>query len=253
MYPILLNFGAMSVHAYGFFIAVAFLAGIAVTLHYAKREGIDSQNVLDIAIIGLVAAIVGARLFYVVGQWSEFRDNPMDMFMVQKGGLVFLGGFLLALLAGTIYVRFKKLPLLKFFDSIAPGVALGYSIARIGCFLNGCCFGLPTKLPWGIAFPPGALAFGYFGGDHLHPTQLYALLLMLLSFLLLVVIYRSKRFDGQVFFWWFIFYALYRFGVEFLRYSPIHWLGLTPSQWIVIPAFIFGVWGLNHYKPKPGA
>ncbi len=252
MYPILLNLGPLSVHAYGFFIAVAFITGILITLQYAKMEGIDSQYVLDIAILGLIAAIVGSRLFYVIGQWGEFRDNLIDIFMVQKGGLVFLGGFLLALLVGILYVRAKKLPMLKFFDAIAPGVALGYSIARIGCFLNGCCFGLPTKLPWGISFPPGALAYGYYSDEHLHPTQIYSLLLMLLSFIILVLIYRKKKFDGQIFFWWFILYSIYRFGVEFLRYSPIHWLGLTPSQWIVIPALIYGMWGLLHYGKKSG-
>ena len=77
---------------------------------------------------------------------------------------------------------------------------------------------------------------------------------MLLSFIILALIYRNKKFDGQIFFWWFILYAIYRFIVEFLRYSPIHWLGLTPSQWIVIPAFIYGVWGLYYYsKKKPDA
>ncbi|MFC1511517.1 prolipoprotein diacylglyceryl transferase, partial [Candidatus Margulisiibacteriota bacterium] len=110
----------------------------------------------------------------------------------------------------------------------------GIAIGRVGCFLNGCCFGLPTKLPWGMVFPFGSLAHSYFPGEHLHPTQLYSSLGGLVIFLLIVWLYRQKKYDGHIFLWWLIFYSIYRFLVEFLRYSPMHWLGLTPSQWIVV-------------------
>jgi len=252
MYPILIKVGPLSVHAYGFFIALAFLFGIWISYNYLKREGLDPNMVFDLAIFVLISAIIGARLFYVIGEWEQYRNAPIEIFMVQKGGLVFLGGFLLALLAVILYARFKNIPLLKLFDALAPGTALGYSIARIGCFLNGCCFGLPTKLPWGIVFPPVALASNYFPGEHLHPTQIYSLLSMLTVFVVLVWIYRKKKFDGQIFFWWLILYSIYRFLVEFLRFSPIHWIGLTPSQWMVLFAFIYGVWGLLHYLPAGG-
>jgi phosphatidylglycerol:prolipoprotein diacylglycerol transferase len=253
MYPILFKFGVIEVHAYGFFVALAFLFGTLVSLHYAKKEGIRSETILDLVIYVIIAAIVGSRLFYVIGQWDQFKDAPLEMFMVQKGGLVFLGGFLLAFLTVIGYAKIKGIPLLKFFDVLAPGTALGYSIARIGCFLNGCCFGLPTKAGWGVVFPFGSLAYSYFPGEHLHPTQLYSLASMLIVFFVLVRMYRSKKFDGQIACWWFILYAAYRFLVEFLRFSPIHWLGLTPSQWLVLPLFIFGLWGLNHYNKQPGA
>ena len=127
-------------------------------------------------------------------------------------------------------------------------MALGYAFGRIGCFLNGCCFGLPTNLPWGVVFPPGSLADFYCHGERLHPTELYSSFSGLLIFIILALLYRHKKFNGQILFWGLILYSIYRFLVEFLRYSPIHWLGLTPSQWLVIPACAIGVWGLIYYR-----
>ncbi|OGB89580.1 hypothetical protein A2625_00070 [candidate division WOR-1 bacterium RIFCSPHIGHO2_01_FULL_53_15] len=104
-----------------------------------------------------------------------------------------------------------------------------------------------------MIFPSGSLAGAYFPGQALHPTQLYSMTLMFLAFLALVFLYRAKKFDGQIFFWWLILYSAYRFLIEFLRFSPIHWLGLTPSQWLVILTFALGLWGLTFYKKRPGA
>src|SRR3989344_5848064 len=129
MYPVLFKFGPFAIHAYGFFIALAFLAGILVSLYYAKREGIGSQTIFDLAIYVIISGLVGARLSYVFGQWEYFRGNPAEIFMAQKGGLVFLGGFLLALLVTVVYVKVKNMPRLKLFDALAPGVALGCGAA----------------------------------------------------------------------------------------------------------------------------
>lgn len=250
MHPILFKIGPFSIHAYGFMIAIAFLVGILISMYYAKREGMEKEAVLDLAIYVIIAAIVGSRLFYVIGQWHLYKDNPLEMFMVQKGGLVFLGGFLLAVLAVVWFARARKLPLLKLLDALAPGTALGYAITRIGCFLNGCCFGLSTRLPWGLKFPLGSLAHSYFPGEPLHPTQLYSSASMFAVFVIMVILYQYKKFDGQIFYWWLILYSIYRFLVEFLRYSPIHWWGLTPSQWVVLPVVVLAVYGLVHKRLK---
>lgn len=245
MFPILFKVGQFSIHSYGFFVALGFFAGIAVTLLFAKREGIPAQSILDLAVFVIISAILGARLFYVIGQWDYYRANPFEIIMVQNGGLVFLGGLILTLLTVFIFARVKNISLLKLMDVLTPGTALGYAIGRIGCFLNGCCFGLPTSLPWGVVFPPGSLAAAYCPDKALHPTQLYSSLAMLLAFIVLVRLYRTKKFDGRIIFWGLIFYCAYRFLVEFLRYSPIHWLSLTPSQWLAILLFGFGLWGLK--------
>lgn len=248
MFPVLFKIGPLAIRSYGVMVAVAFLVGIVISLFYAKKEGIESETILDLAIYVIISAITGARIFYVLGQWDYYFQNPIEIFMVQNGGLVFLGGMLFSILTVFIYTRLKTIPLLKLLDALAPGTALGYAIGRIGCFLNGCCFGLPTKLPWGLVFAPGSLAALYFPGEHLHPTQLYSSFLVLMVFLVLSWLYRDKKFDGQIFFWGLTLYALYRFMIEFLRYSPIHWLLFTPSQWLSITIFLFGIWGLIRYR-----
>ena len=248
MYPILFRIGPLSIHAYGFAIALAFLLGILISLHYAKKEGIRGEEILNLAVYVIIFGILGARLLYVIGQWGQYKDNLLEIFMVQRGGLVFLGGLISAILVIVWYAKLKRIPLLKLLDVLAPGTALGYAFTRLGCFLNGCCFGLPTKVSWGMVFPPGALAHSYFPGESIHPTQLYSFASMLLVFIMVVWLFGHKKYDGQIFFWWIILYSTYRFLVEFLRFSPIHWLGLTPSQWIVLPAAILSFYALIYKR-----
>ncbi|MGB9612828.1 MAG: prolipoprotein diacylglyceryl transferase [Candidatus Margulisiibacteriota bacterium] len=248
MYPELFRIGKITIHSYGFFYALAFLIGILTSLYFARKENIKSEVILDLSFYVIISAIIGARLFYILGQWSYYQKNIIEIFMLQRGGLVFLGGFLVAFFAILLYCRVKKINTLKLLDTISPGVILGYAIGRIGCFLNGCCFGLPTKLPWGMIFPPNSLAGFQFPNQPLHPTQLYASFSMFFAFLILVVLYLAKKFDGQIFLWGIILYSLYRFLVEFLRYSPIHWLGLTPSQWLVAVFFVAAGLGLIYYS-----
>ena|SRR3989338_7465581 len=222
-------------------VALAFIAGILVSLYYAKKEKIKSEIILDLAIYVIVASIIGARSFYVIGQWDLYKTNLLEVFMVQRGGLVVLGGVLFSIVTIFLFAKKKKISFLKLLDSISPGTALGLAIGRVGCFLNGCCFGLPARLPWAIKFPPGSLAHSYFPGEYIHPTQIYSVLGMLTVFGVVTSIYRKKRFNGQIFFAWVIGYSIYRFIVEFFRYSPIHWLGLTPSQWIVAIGVVVAV------------
>ena len=250
MYPVCIKIGALQIYSYGFLVALAFLSGIFLSIYFAKKEGLSAEAILDLAVYVIISSILGARLFYVVGQWQEYRDNPIEIFMLQKGGLVFLGGLLLGLLTIVAFARVKKIPLLKLLDAIAPGVLLGYSIGRIGCFLNGCCFGVPANNFLGVVFPPNSLAGSYFPDAHLYPTQLFSSAAMFLACLALVWTYRHKRYDGQIFYWGLILYSIYRFLIEFLRYSPIHWLALTPSQWIVLFGLIYGSWGLFHHGKR---
>ncbi|MBN3032966.1 MAG: prolipoprotein diacylglyceryl transferase [Candidatus Saganbacteria bacterium] len=247
MFPVLFKFGGLELRSYGFFVALGFAAGILVSFVYARREKIARQLILDLALWVIIASVAGARLVYVLGQWDYYRRNLPEIIMLQNGGLVFLGGLLLALLTVYLFARRRRLPLLKLLDALTPGTALGYAIGRLGCFLNGCCFGLPTTMPWAIVFPRGSLAAAYCPDTALHPTQLYASLSMLFAFLALVWLYRAKKFGGQILFSGLVFYSLYRFVIEFFRFSPLRWLALTPSQWLVIPLFVLGIWGLVHF------
>jgi len=250
MYPVLFKIGPFAAHAYGFMLALAFTLGILTSIYFAKKEGIRSETILNLAIYVIISAIAGARLLYVLVDWNYFSGHPFEIIMVQNGGLAFLGGLLLSLLIIFVYARLKKLPLLKILDAITPAGFLGYSITRIGCFLTGCCFGVPTRLPWGVVFPPGSPAAVAFPGAALHPVEIYASLTTFAIFLILAWIYRYNKFDGQIFFLGLIFYSIYRFLMEFMRFEP-KWLSLSIYQWMVIPLFIFGVWGLSYFRRRP--
>ncbi len=250
MYPVLLRIGPISIHSYGLMFAIAFLVGILITLRYAKREKIDADLILELAIYGMIAAILGARILYVIGQWDQYKNNILEIFMIQRGGLAFLGGLTLGILVVAWRAKRKGVPFLKLMDVAAPGTALGYAIGRIGCFLNGCCFGIPTDLPWGLRFPFGSLAYFHFPGEAIHPTQLYSLLSMSAVFLIVVYLWRHKKYDGQIFFWWLILYAVYRFVVEFFRYCPeeLYFLGLNPGQ--IIALFMFAAAGAAIFRHR---
>ena len=136
-------------------IALAFLAGLWTATRRARRENISGEKIADIVLWLMIGAIIGARFVYVTTYWKdEFADQPFsEIFMIQHGGLVYYGGLIGATIAGIIYIRWKKLPLWKIADVLAPSIALGNVFGRIGCLLNGCCYGRACSLPWAIRFP----------------------------------------------------------------------------------------------------
>ena len=154
MHPIAFHLGPLTIHWYGVMIALAFLAGLWTATRRARRENIPGENIADMTLWLMVGAILGARIVYVTTYWKdEFANQPFsEVFMIQHGGLVYYGGLIGATLAGFIYIRWKKLPLWKIADVLAPSIALGSVFGRIGCLLNGCCYGRACDLPWAITF-----------------------------------------------------------------------------------------------------
>jgi phosphatidylglycerol---prolipoprotein diacylglyceryl transferase len=251
MHSILFHIGPVPIYAYGLMLMLAFLAGTVISLRLVRQRGVEPEYVMDLSAVILVSGIVGARLLYMILQWSYFRDNPTHIWRLWEGGLSFHGGLVGALVASAVYCRRRGLSFLQMGDVIAPGTALGYSIARIGCFLNGCCYGAPTDLPWACQFrdPPitGALT------PPSHPTQIYASIINLGIFALLLWIWRRQRATGQVLWSYLILYAVYRFGIEFLRKgatAQVLALGLTHSQWASIATVVVGgivLYRLTHH------
>lgn len=229
-------------------IAVAFLAGLWTAMLRARRENIPGDRIADLVLWLMVGSIIGARTVYVTTYWhEEFAGQPLsEIFAVWHGGLVYYGGFMGATAAGLIYIWWKKMPLWKTADVIAPSIALGSFFGRAGCLLNGCCYGRPTNLPWAITFtnPQAQELSGTPLNVPLHPTEIYAGLLNLLLYLFLAWLFRRKKFDGEVFATYLICYAIARSVVECFRgdYSALHYhLGLSPAQWISVPMFITGL------------
>lgn len=213
------------------------------------RDGLAPERVVDLGPWLIVSSLVGARALYVISYWKEvFANAPWtEVFMIRHGGLVFYGGLILASLTTVLYARVKGLPLWKLADALAPSIALGYVPGRIGCLLNGCCYGAPTNLPWAIHFPPEHETHGV----AVHPTQVYDAGLNLGLYLGLAALYRRKKFDGQVFAAYLLGYAVTRSVVELFRGDyPVRYLGgwATPAHLVsaaalVVGAVLYGILG----------
>src|SRR5262245_29170486 len=239
-----------------------FLVGLCAPARRGVRGGIAPDKVYDIGIWLMIGTIVGARALHVITYWDTLMKDPLfpsapwtEIFMVQRGGLVFYGGLVGASLACVLYARRKKIPLWKLADVLAPSIALGYVFGRLGCFLNGCCYGQVCQLPWAVRFPyeseawRGQVAKGLISKADpfalpVHPTQLYESFLSLGLYLWLALLYRRKKLDGQIFAAYLICYAVARSIVESFRgdYGPTHLhAGLTPAQWVSIVIFTAGI------------
>jgi phosphatidylglycerol:prolipoprotein diacylglycerol transferase len=248
VHPIAFQLGPLIIHWYGVMIALAFLAGLWTATLRARREKISAEKIADVTLWLMVGGIIGARFVYVTTYWrEEFASQPFsEVFMVQHGGLVYYGGFIGAAIASFTYILWKKLPVWKTADVLAPSIALGSVFGRVGCLLNGCCYGRQTDVPWAITFtnPQAHELSGTPLDVPLHPTEIYDALLNFGLYLFLAWIFRRKKFDGQVFATYLLCYAVTRSIVEYFRgdYTDLHYhLGLTPAQWVSVPIFVTGL------------
>lgn len=237
---------------YGVLAAAGFVAAFWTSCRRAPREGFSPDVIMDLAPWLIGGAIVGARLFFVGTHWrEEFAGRPLwEVFALRRSGLVWYGGLIGASLATIIYARVAKVPLWKLADVIAPSIALGHIFGRVGCLMTGCCYGRPTSLPWAIRFP----GEHWTAGIPVHPTQIYEALLNGLLYIGLMMLYRRKRFDGQIFGAYLIGYALLRTFVELFRgdYAK-HYLGgyFTPAQLLsagILAAGAVLLWRLSNMK-----
>lgn len=246
MQPIAFQFGPITVHWFGVCIAAAFLAGMWTAARRAPRIGISGEVIADLVVPWLlIGGIVGARLMFVVTYWKDdFAGKPWwEIFMIQRGGLVFYGGLIGASLATVLFARLKKVSLWKLADVMAPSIALGSMFGRIGCLMNGCCYGRACDLPWAIRFP----ANNHLGSPTypVHPTQVYDGLLNLTLYLGLAWLFRNRRrFDGQIFAVFLMCYAVTRSTVEFFRgdYGDGHLHnGFTPAHLLSVAILVAGI------------
>lgn len=253
MYPELFRVGPISIHSYGVMMALAFLVGIWLAQRRARAMGVEPQLILDISVYLLVGSLVGARLLYVFSDWANYRDDLLAIAKIWEGGLAYQGGVVGGLLAGMWFLRIRQLSPWKVADVLVPSVALGQAFGRIGCFLNGCCFGKPTRLPWGITFPAGSFADSYYGGAcRIHPTELYASLNSFLLFLFLIFWSRRRKFDGQLFWLYGLLYGITRFAQEFLRAdNPYLYHGITLYHLISLLYILISLIMLRVLSRKP--
>ena len=244
MHPVILRIGSLEIRSWGVFVLTGFLVGIWLAAREAKRNGYSPDAVVDIGSFIVILAMIGSRIFYALYHPEQFAHNPLEIFAIWHGGLVFYGGVIFAIITAIIGAKIKRIPLWKLADWAAPGFAIGLAIGRWGCFFNGCCYGKPTNSVFGVSFKPGSPAFNEFGAMKLHPTQIYESVGNFLIFLLLLKIRRKYRLpDGVLFGIYMVLGPFVRFLDDFYRaYEPSTYVafGLTINQFIAIALMLWG-------------
>jgi len=238
MHPILFEIGNWPVYSYGVLLALAYLAGLQLAVVRARRRQIDAAKVMDLGIYLIIAALIGAKLMLVAVDFDYFRSQPRELLSLVRAGGVFYGGLLAALAVGLWLVRRYQLHPWIVADLVAPGIALGHVVGRLGCLMAGCCYGRPTDVPWAITFtdPAAAANVGTPIGTPLHPTQLYdaGAELLIMAFLLLTE-RRGRPFPGRTFWLYMLLYAISRYIVEIYRGDERGMVfGLSTSQFVSV-------------------
>jgi phosphatidylglycerol:prolipoprotein diacylglycerol transferase len=232
--------GPIPIRMYGLMIGIGFLFAVFLAARRARKEGMDPERIMDLGVYLLFAAIIGSRILYVLTNLREYTENPLDVFAVWKGGLVFYGGLLTAIPFGFWYVWKQKMPLWKIADIMAPSIALAHAFGRIGCFFAGCCYGAVCNGPLCVTFHDAHSLAPL--GVPLIPTQLLEAGGEFIIFGILTVLWRHRKFDGQLFWRYPIFYAVLRFVIEFFRGDTDRGLyfngAISTSQ--IIAVFMFG-------------
>jgi len=218
MYPKICTIGPFTIYSYGLMLALAFFVSCSLAAAYAKKKGIAPEVIYNLGFLSLIFGVIGARIFYIIENLEIYLENPIEMVMLQHGGLSWFGGLILALCAGVFYLKRRKLSVYKVLDLLAPFLALAQAIGRVGCLLNGCCYGRPSQLI---------------------PTQIFASLALLIIFIALRFFQERPHRQGAIIFSYLLLYSFKRFFIEFWRIdNPVILAGLTLFQLISIIIFL---------------
>jgi phosphatidylglycerol:prolipoprotein diacylglycerol transferase len=243
----------LTVHGFGAMLVLAFLSSTMLAAWRCRREGLDPEIVFDMAFWVFLGGLGGARLFYVIQYWGRGITSFLEIFQFWKGGIVFYGSIIGGAVAFFVYHRLRPFPLRPFLDVMAPSIAVGILFGRLGCFLNGCCFGDTCNLPWAVAFPKASPPWDMhhylklippdaLWSLRVHPTQLYASLDGLILLILLSAYYPLRRRDGEVMGLLMFTYPVTRVLIEYLRNDEgVFFAGLTISQNISLALLLGGV------------
>ena len=251
MYPELLRIGSFVVSSFGLMVALAFLAGYWITSVEFKRKKLDDKLLGNLLLLSMLGGIGGAKLMYIFENvpLSDFISSPFTH-IFSRGGLTFYGGFIGAVLLFWILTIKNKVSFFKVMDAMAPALAIGHSIGRIGCFLVGDDYGIKSDVPWAVAFPKGLPPTT----DPVHPTQVYEVILMGLVFFVLWKLRKRNTPDGWLFSILIILAGIERFLIEFIRSttpSPIP--DLSVAQLIAIGLIVIGILKIISIRNKPAS
>ena len=275
MYPIIFDFGVISIfgfefhpviNSYGFMLMMAFYSCYYFINKDLNRLGYDAKLASDIVFAAAVGGILGSKIYYLIENFERVKADPTGM-IFSGAGLVFLGGLMGGTIGVTYVIKKNKLSWIKFADIVAPLLILGYAVGRVGCLLVGDDYGLPTNVPWGIAFPNGlppstySVFQSYYpwvnlegfspGVLKVHPTQIYE---SVIGFGIFYYLYQKRSkvvIVGSLFFTYLIFAGAERFFIEFLRVNSKYLFGLSGSQLISLIMILIGAWFLTHPVSQP--
>ena len=247
--PVALQLGGLTIRWYGVLIALGLVLALIYAMNVCKRRyGVSQDKLLDCVLVGIITAIIGARLYYVAFKWDVYSQDPMSIFYINSGGLAIYGGLIGALIGGLIVAKIVKVNIPALLDIACLGFLIGQGIGRWGNFMNQEAFGTPTGLPWGMVSENT-------GNIAVHPAFLYESLWCLLGFVLLHFFSkRFRKYDGQIFLLYMVWYGFERMIVGGLRTDSLYtpFFNLRVSQIVSLVIMVAGIVFLiiNQVKKK---
>jgi len=233
MHPTLLDFSlfglAIHISSYRFFMLLAILIVTIGSYAMIKRSGLDLQKSLTIMVVAMIAFLLGARLLNILINLGMYLDDPTKIWRLSATGFSEYGGIVAAVIVGWIVAKRLGLDIWKLGDVLAPNLGIGIAVMRIGCFLNGCCFGTETNLPWGVKFPMLSDAHlhqlsegkaSLFGAAAVHPTEIYEMIAALIGTAIAIVILKKKMTPGVAILTFAIWFTTFRLLNHFIRVMP---------------------------------
>ncbi len=229
--PVVFATTSHRIYWYGVWFAAGFLAAVFHWSWLARRDGRRAGFGADFGFFIVLAGVLGARMAYALSHWAEFAQHPTLFIRLDRGGLIFYGGFIAATLTVFVIARITRQTPLALLDFAVTGLALGHALGRVGCFFNGCCYGVASNLPWACLS----------AGEYRHPVQLYEAAFNLALWIGLTRLYLRRVPHGVVFAAYLVAYGLWRFSIEFLRGDErLTWLALHAAQWISLASVAAG-------------
>ena len=243
MHPVVFQIFGKDIYSYGVLTALGFLCAILTWLWLGRRESRPQGFAADLGFWLMTGGILGSRLAYVIAHWDYYRGVPLEIVRIDQGGLIFYGGLLLASAVLVVFARRHRLPVWHLADFAIPGLAIGHALGRVGCFLNGCCYGRPAGDHFcGIAYPPVCEPGKLFPGIPLFPVQLIESAALIAIWIVLLFAYPRRKKDGFVFALYLLLYPPVRFALEYLRGDERQsWLALDVAQVTSIALFLIGL------------
>lgn len=242
MCPEFMSLGNFVIYWYGVMVAIGVLVGSLIFQKIARQNGYPETLASNIVFWSVIWGIIGGRTLHIIVQFPYYYRNPYEIISLRNGGLAAEGAVISVILFIYLYSKIRRFNFRKTLDMISIPAPLTQAIGRIGCFLNGCCYGKPSHVPWAVKFP--------YLETKVHPTQLYYVICHICLFILLINLYRRKLKEGMLFSTYLMCFAFIRYSIDNLRGDLLtNYFGLYTTQVIAIILFVAGIiWFISSIK-----